>query len=571
LLDINVIAKTHAVICSEYIKTICKLHSMLNISSKTQSLKARLATLRIWQALAALLVLFFLYIAFVGVVIDASALRGKIAAKFSASLGREVSFDGPLQLEISAHPKLRAGGLHIANARGFGGSEFASLREIRLALDLWSLLRLRLQIEELGGSDVLLHLQMHKDGSNNWTFKSATAAQKSEVMQGKEQAAGKMQIGSLLAHLDIKHLTLKNLQLEFSAANGKSHFFELNSLQAQLPAGQAVKLTLQGKVEKKYLYQLDFNGGLLADLAQPDKPWPVEIALSFMSSRLAINGMITANSGEIEFGLGSEDLREFDRLLQTHLPDVGVAGISGNIKYAPGKVVLENLNGVMGKTTLAGGLVFDYGAARPMLHGELTLPVLDLRPFLSDKPVQQEEPAKSLAQLYQQIAHASFNLQALNDMDAELSLRVGQWLNVPGAVHDAKMQVQLQHGRLNMPLQANVGGVMLSGTASADAHVKPSRFKLALGTHDSSVGNLAGLLLGVPGVEGQLDRLNLRIAARGDQGEKLMQSLDVNLHLQRGKLSYGNAAGEHAVRLSLQNLELTLARHCDRYVAGQCL
>ncbi|MGV8934390.1 MAG: AsmA family protein [Gallionellaceae bacterium] len=531
---------------------------MLNISTKANPFKPGQKALRLLQALTVLLALLLLYIAFVGIAIDASALRGKIAAKFSASLGREVSFDGPLQLEISAHPRLRAGGLHIANAPGFGGSEFASLREVRLALDLWSLLRLRLQIEELGGSDVLLRLQMHKDGSNNWTFKSSAAAQKSVIVQGKEPAAGKIQFGSLLAHVDIKRVTLKNLQLEFSTANGNSHFFELTTLEAQLPAGQAVKLTLHGKVEKKYPYQLDFIGGLLADLAQPTKPWPVDIALSFMSSRLAINGMVSANSGELEFGLGSENMREFERLLQTRLPDVGVAGFSGNIKYTPGSVALENLNGVMGKTTLAGGLVFDYGAARPTVHGELALPVLDLRPFLSDKPEQQEEPAKSLAQLYQEIAHATFNLQALNDMDAELSLRVGQWLNVPGAVRDAKMQVQLHHGRLSMPLQANVGGVMLSGTASADAHVKPSRFKLALGTHDSSVGNLAGLLLGVPGVEGQLGRFNLSIAARGDQGAKLMQSLEVSLQVQRGQLSYGNAAGGHAVRLSLQNLELTL-------------
>lgn len=531
---------------------------MLNLITIARQYKPGQKALRLLLALAALFVLLLLYTAFAGISIDASQLRGKIAATLSAGIGREVRFDGPLQLEISAHPKLLVGGLHIANEPGFGSSEFASLREARLALNLWSLLGLHLQVEELGGNDVHLRLQLNKNGRNNWSFKSTGNAQTTAPSQTHAQKAEPKNIGGMLARLDIKRVSLENLEVEFIAANGKSHYFELNSLAAKLPAGQAVTLTLNGKVEKKYPYQLDFTGGMLADLTRTDKPWPVDLALNFMSSRLAINGKVSANSGEIEFGLGTEDMSEFDRLLQTGLPAVGIAGISGNIKYAPGKVTLENLNGVMGKTTLTGGLAFDYGGARPKVQGELALPVLDLRPFISNKAALQEEPPQSLAGVYQEISKASFSLKQLNSLDAELSLRVGQWLNLPGAVHDAKLQVKLEHGRLTVPVQANVAGVMLSGNASADASVTPSRFKLALGTHNSSVGNLAGLLLDVPGVEGQLGRFDLRIAARGDQGAKLMESLDVRLNVEQGKLTYGNEAGGHAVNLSLHKLVLAL-------------
>ncbi|MGQ0579989.1 MAG: AsmA family protein, partial [Betaproteobacteria bacterium] len=132
----------------------------------------RLLRLMLWTAgwLFVIGALGFAYITFIGITVDASLLRGRVAAVFTDALGRTVRFDGPMELEISARPKLRVGGLHIANAPGCDGGEFASLGEARLALDLWPLLQKRLKIEAVTGSDVRVRLQRRVDGSNNWTF-----------------------------------------------------------------------------------------------------------------------------------------------------------------------------------------------------------------------------------------------------------------------------------------------------------------------------------------------------------------------------------------------------------------
>lgn len=493
------------------------------------------------------------YVAFIGISIDASGQRGRIAAKLTENLGREVRFEGALQLEISARPKLHVGGLHLANAPGFSGGEFARLGEARLALNLWSLLRLRLQIEELSGSDVHLRLQLNKNGSNNWTFKSP--AQEQQPVAGQ---ADSMAVADMLAQLDIKRVALEKLDVEFIPANAQSHFFELQSLVAHFPAGQVLRLELRGTVEKKYSYKLDLTGGGLADLARFDKPWPVDLKLDFMSSHLSLSGTVSGSTGELDFGLGTKNLGEFEQLFQTKLPTVGIADISGTIKYAPGKVALENLNGVMGKTTLKGALNVDYGGERPSVRGELTLPVLDLHPFLTGQPATQEAPTKSFAEIYRELANATFSLKELNSADADLTLRVGQWLNLPGAVHDAMLQVKLEHGRLTIPMQVTVADMALSGQASADAGANPPQFKLALGAHNSSLGNLAGLLLGMPDVKGDLRRLDLRIAARGDSGAELMESLDVRADVEGGKLSYGNREGGRPVQFSLDDFELVL-------------
>lgn len=512
--------------------------------------------LRMSAALLGLLLIAILYVALVGVSLDISTMRGKVAATLTQSLGREVRVEGPLQLEISARPKLLVGGLHIANAAGFSGGELASLGQARLGLDLWPLFRLRLKIEELAGSDLRLRLQVNQQGKTNWSLGAPSTPQSQQPPAAEKNIQPAMEM--ILTRLDIKRVSLEKLNVEFIDAQAQSHFFELQSLLAQLPAGQPFTLTLRGTVEKIYPYQLDFSGGSMAELAQVERPWPIDLKLGFMSSRLTLKGLLAANSGDVALTLSSDNLAEFEQLLQTKLPAVGAAKVSGMVHYAPEKIALDHLSGSLGNTTLNGELSVSYAGARPRLQGELVLPVLDLRPFVTGKPVAQTAPPQSFAEVYRELAQATFNLNQLKNFDADLTLRVGQWLSLPGAVHDAMLQVKLEQGRLVMPLQATVADVNLAGRVSADASVSPARFNVALGTQDSSLGNLAGLLLGMPDVQGHLGRFDLRIAARGDQGSALMQSLEVKFDVAQGNLTYGNAAGSRPVRFSLDKLSVSL-------------
>jgi uncharacterized protein involved in outer membrane biogenesis len=513
--------------------------------------------LRLAAVLAASLLAGILYVALVGVSIDASPLRAKAAAVLTQRLGREVRLDGSLRIAISAHPKLVVHGLHVANAAGFTGTEFASLGEARLALDLWPLLRSRLQIEELSGSNVHLRLQMNGNGGSNWTFNRPDRNQQAAPASETEQPASR-EVAELFARLEIKRVSLEKLDVEFIGADAKSHFFELQSLLAQFPAGQPFTVTLNGTIEKAYPYRLDFTGGTLADLAHFDKPWPIDLTLGFMSSRLSLNGSVSGGSGSVSFGLGTEHLREFERLLQTRLPAVGETGISGIVKYSPGRVALTDLNGVMGNTTLNGSLDFDYSSERPRVRGDLTLPVLDLRPFLTGQPVAKDKPPQSFSDVYRELAKATFSLNDLNRADADLTLHVGRWLSLPGSVREATLHVKLENGRLRVPVQATVADVTLSGNASADATVTPPRFDLALGTHDSSLGGLAGLLVGATDIRGNLGHFDLRVMARGDRGSELMDSLEIRLNLKDGKMTYGNGAGGRSVQFALDDLRLVL-------------
>jgi len=194
-------------------------------------------------------VLGFLYITFVGVTLDASPLRARLADTFSQNIGRQVRFDGPVKIEVSAHPKLLVGGLHIANAPGFDGGDLASLGEARLALDLWPLLfQRRLQVEELSGSTVRARLQRRADGSNNWTFVLRRSPAPAPAPEPTDKAPA-ITAEKAVTLLDIHRVSLTNLNVEYVTPEGSSHFFDLHALKAQSPAGQPFSMTLDGAVE----------------------------------------------------------------------------------------------------------------------------------------------------------------------------------------------------------------------------------------------------------------------------------------------------------------------------------
>jgi uncharacterized protein involved in outer membrane biogenesis len=515
-----------------------------------------------------ILVLGAFYLTLVGVTVDASFLRDRIAQTFSDNIDRPVRLEGVIEMVISAKPKLRIRGLRIANPPGFGGGEFASLGEAHLKLDLWPLLFHRqLRIEELAGSNVTIRLQSKPDGSNNWALyrpiRSSAAPARATGPTPTERAQ------QAVALLDIHQISLEDLNVEYVSDENQSHFFDLHSLEAQSPANAPVKMLLNGAVERQFPYSLELTGGILSDLAT-DKSWPLAFTLNFLSTTLSVSGSLNSGgTGALTFGLGTENLEEFERLLQTRLPNVGASGIAATVEFSPRQVTIKQLAGAMGNTAFTGDLKFDTTGARPKLSGSLIAKTLDLRPFLGEevfagneranvKELADSAPPRTLPELYRGLAGASFDLRRLNEIDADVTLGVERWLSMPGEVKDARLRIRLENGLLRAPLTAAMTGVTMTGQAVADATVTPPEFDLTLATSDSELGGLAELLTGVRGVRGQLGLFEFKLAAQGSRGSDLVQSADVRVKIESGRFSYGNIEGGRPVSFGLDELALRL-------------
>ncbi len=501
--------------------------------------------------LAALFALGLLLVAVFGVNINAAPYHASIARLLSDKLGRAVRLDGSLMLEISAHPALLIRQVRIAQPAGFGEADFLSIGELRVALDLLPLLKGQLQIEQLAGKDVRLLLQQHADGQSNWQF--AAPSTKPVVAEDSGDSAYQR---TAAAHIDIQKIALSRLAIEYRGANGKPLFFALDQFDALAPAGGAMRASARGRVEQTLPYKLNIESGSLAALLAGDAVWPLSLRLEFLDSVFTINGDLGSAKNQLRFGLGTPDLAKFGRLLQMDLPDAGAAGIAGQVRFAPGRIEVKDIFGVLGQTSLQGALAIDLKSQRPRISGALLMPTLDVQPFFGEDA--KAEPPVDLRQLYQSLAGARFDLQSLNAVDIDLELKVAQWLSLPGAIKDAGLRLQLEHGKLALPLQANIAGVNVKGNIKADASLALPTFSIDFAASQTDIGGLAQLLTGVAGIEGRLGHFQLGLAAAGNRGQELMQNLSVRLMLSESKLSYGHVEGGKPVAFTLDQFELAL-------------
>jgi uncharacterized protein involved in outer membrane biogenesis len=518
-----------------------------------------------------------LVISWLEISISAGPWRGRIAHAASEALGRRVTFEGPLELVPSLHqPVLKVGGIRIENPPGFSTPELAFLGEARLHLDLPELLRKRVQILELTAENVRAYIERSADGKHvNYVFDGLEAS----PPPWEEQPATATELPDVEEiRFDIRNVALRKLAVEYVyGPTGSRHYFQLDELTAEAPAGQAIKVAMRGAVEKRFPYSVTFNAGRSDLLLTGAQPWPFELVVEFLGGILRLDGTLTRSQGtpvvELLFGLGAEDLSQFERLLQIDLPEVGTTGLGGKLRYDGRSATLSGVRGLMGRTTLEADLAYDFSGARPRVSGRIILPTLDLRPFLGIQAVAEEEAPTSLLDTYRELERVSVSLSALQQLDADLTLAVGQWLSLPGDVRDAQLSVALQDGVLRAPVQATIAQVPLKGEARIDGAAKVPSVALELGAQRTRLGGLAELLAGIPGMQGDLGRFVFRVAGRGATLGELTRGLDVRLAIDDSRLTYGNVEGGRPVELRLQTLDVRLpsAKPLTGKIAGALL
>ena len=503
-------------------------------------------------ALVALPASLIAYVAIAGIAIDAGLYRKPLETMLLEQLGRPVNLDGALDLQISLTPSLRARSVRIAQAESFGSSDFVRIGELQVRLDLWPLVHRRFKADALVASDVRIYLKQRADGTNNWTFPNFAEPPGSPASRPSDQDNLPEQVSGV----DIRKIELRNLNVEFRGVNDKPVFFELSKLDASVPIDGPLLATAEGKVDKTMPYAIKIHGGRLSDLAQGKSAWPVSLRLDFAGGLMTANGTLSQADTQLRFGLGTPDLGKFGRIIGVDLPNAGNAGIAGALHVRPGQVDIRQLSGALGKSVMTGDLSVDTRQERTRLSGTLTLPVLDLRPFLGQDT--EEEPPTDFRALYLSLAKARLDLQQLNEFDADLSLSVDKWLSLPGDIRNASLRLRLDSGSLRMPVEASVASVALKGELAVDAAHDVPTFGISLGAENAKMGSLAQLLTGLPGIDGRLGRLNISLSSEGNNGQLLMKNLAARFEINRSRLSYGNVSGGKPVSFAVDNMRVEL-------------
>ena len=491
-------------------------------------------------------------IAWLGVLVDAGPWRATVAGVASEAFGRRVTLEGPVELSLGLRSALRIAGIRIANPPGFSEPEFASLGDVSAEVDLLPALRGRLRIHSLAAENVRLRLERAADGRFNWDFGALLG-----VADEGAEAAPETGPGPAVA-VRIRRLALRNLAVEYrDAGSQRSRYFDLDELVGDAPWNTALRMTVRGRVEKKFPYRLTLQGGPARALYRAGEPWPFEIDFEFVDTRLHATGSTDTGTGETraDVGLGTANLAELERLLEIRLPRLGMTAVAAVIAHRGQALDVDIVRGVVGDSELTGRLRVDATAPRPRVTGELAIATFDLRPFLGGAPAAAAKPLT-----FGELENQALGVRALGALDADVAVAIGRWLGLPADVRDARLRLRIADGKLQAPVRATIAGVPLTGRLDLDAAAGVPAVALELGARNSPLGNLAELLTGLRGVAGTLGRFDLRLAGRGETVGALARNVQARVTAAAAKLTYGNVAGGRPVELALDALDVAIPR-----------
>ena len=463
-------------------------------------------------------------------------MRARSAAKCGST--------DPARLTLSLHPAIVVGDLHIANPPGFDGPGFAHIGELRLDLALLPLLRDELRVHELRGRDVAVRLTRASDGGGNWRFVPRAAADSRARLR-----------------LDIHRVALKNVLIEY-AAGSTVRRFALAELAGEARADEPVRLMFRGTVDDRVAYTVDATGAPVAAFGGAD-PWPFDFRLAFPGTVVngtgTMSGPLEGPAVRVTVGAGTKDLREVGTILELGLPAIGAA-LAAQFDLESGTARLGAINGVVGANAVSGELTLDTGGPRPKLSGRLTVPELDVRPFLARVPLGAAEEPATLAGAFRELEHVGFDPRQLASVDADVQVAVGHFAGPPGDPRDINANVRIDAGRLTAPLAATIAGARFEGDLAVDGTTTPPRMRAQLLARDAPLGRIAELLFDAPHVAGTVRRFEVRLDATGENVAALARDLEARIGIEDARLTYGNFAGGRPVAMRLDAAELRQPR-----------
>ena len=484
-----------------------------------------------------------------GMTLDASPWREAIASRASAALGRQVVLEGPLEVTLAWKATLRIGGVRVVNPPGFTTPDFATLQEAQARVDLIALLSGRLRVRGLEASGVRVRLERAADGQTNWVFTGAGTAEPPAAPAPKRFV------------VDLDAVTLRGFAVEYhDAGTGARHVAEVDELTGTGSETEALRLTMRGRSARGFPYFAAIEAGRAGFPLDSSEPWPLTLDLEFLGTRLHAAGTVAAHASEaqLEFGVGTDNLQDVERFLDAKLPKFDVAALSGRVAARAGAVEVTQLHGVLGDSEFTGHVAFAFGAGRPRATGALAMAEFDLRPFLRESAQDARRPLT-----YDDLANDPTPLRGLVPVDMALTLRVDRLVGVDAEVRNATLDLTVDARGARAPVTMTVADVPFTGHAELDTSGATPSLTLQLGARGSQLGDLALLVAGLEGVEGGLERIDVRASGRGDTLGAVVRSLDARIELAGARLSYGNFAGGRPIGFAFDTFVLD-AQHGQR-------
>ena len=447
-------------------------------------------------------------------VIDVESYRSLIQSQSEAVLGRTLSIDGDIELDLSLSPTLAVHDVALANVEGGTRPEMARIGTLAIGVELLPLLRGDLRITHLTVIDADLILERGGNNVGNWVLSSDVGAEEGEI--------GTMPL--------LQTLVLRNSRLTYVGLLNQRRVVEVDeaSLSADSKeseiavdiagAVQGVKVSASGRV------------GSVASLFARSAEWPVDIAGRLGTNRISIDGTIGDPWSFSGFQVRVEATVASLSALQVigghggavdAIPDHPIIGASAMLSGTQDSIAVTALNITMGDSDLSGAVRISVGANHPTVVGELSSDTIALDELMAALSDEDDQPTE-------------LPIELIQAADFDLELSVARLVAEPMEIREIAGELRVQNGQLNLDVgKAVAWGGWWGGRVVADSHLSP----LAVGV-DITVGQLdLQAMLGHWGVEdaiiGHLDGA-LTLHGRGDSVEALLDTANGQIALDIG-------------------------------------
>lgn len=393
-------------------------------------------------------------LALVALFYDWNDLRRPIARLASAALGRTVSIDGNLNVQLGWTTRIRVEKLAIANAAWAKPAKMVDIGKLSVAVDVRSLLSGPIHLPSLILDRPQVFLARNAKGETNWTFGNSDGRPSS----GKGG-------GSALPVID--EITVNDGSLRMQTPDPtKDMDLALESLTLrQQPPNQDIQLRGSGRYQRQP-FTLRLDAGPLAMLQQSGKPYPLDLDLVAGDIAASVAGSIGDPAKmqrlDLRLDVKGDNAADLFPLLGVVLPPTPPYHVKGRLQRRGEAWSFENFNGSLGKSDVRGVVAVDFGGKRPLMTGEIAsnrLVLADLAPFIGaprdtdtkGEPATSQHPGRVLPD-------QAVDLSRLRAMDANVSFRSERIVTDDVPLDRFAAKVVLDDGTLRLqPLSFGLG------------------------------------------------------------------------------------------------------------------
>ncbi len=481
-----------------------------------------------------------------GVAIPGEFLRAPLERALSAAFGVPTRIEGPLQLRTGLVVTATADALVLDDPSGPVDATLARATRPGVRIDLVSLARRVVALDEVTGERLDLTLARGADGRGNWApiFASAPDAGPSPVTFA---GIARLRIGSIAG----TYRTHGAAPARFGVAE-----FD-GTLPLRNPTTARGTATIPG-----YTIAFDLRTASLAGFQAAGAAIPVQGTLEWSGARVAVDGSVAPDDARLDAAVQvtSDDAGQLLAALGVAAHEAGRLDARGRVGVTAADAVVTDLAFTLGKSTLSGNARVAWGAPRARVAIDVASERIDLAPFLAAAPTTEKPAAETFVELLEDVAAGA---------DAEVKAAVGELSGVPVTLHDLKLEGRGGDRVVAVQGHAVVAGTRVNGTLDYDAR-KPQRVLAArldggavsterlLGQEhgegfSGATGGIRGQLRAqgatpraiVASAQGTLDARDLRWSVPGKGGQPVRGRFDsARLSLQGSRASSAEVTGK---------------------------